>query len=200
MGKALRYFLPLYVLAYFATALVWRSYLVRSRTGVNPYIAGDKNSPHGYAAFIFRLLFLGCLIVICLYAFWPQGYSYLMPIPGLQLPVVVYPGLILLVASLVWIILAQAQMGASWRIGFDPDSRTDLVQKGLYRWSRNPIFLGMRITLVGLFLTLPNVATLVIMILGNVLLQIQVRLEEEYLLKTHGDSYLAYYQQTNRWL
>ncbi|MEO8436672.1 MAG: isoprenylcysteine carboxylmethyltransferase family protein [Pyrinomonadaceae bacterium] len=200
MEKALRYFLPLYVLAYFAAAFVWRSFLVRRSTGVNPYIAGDKNTAHGYAAFLFRLIFLGCLVVVALYAFWPEGYRYLMPIPGLQLPFVVYLGLILLITSLSLIVVAQAQMGESWRIGFDSDSKTALVQKGLYRWSRNPIFLGMRATLVGLFLTLPNVVTLVIMILGNALLQIQVRLEEAYLLKTHGESYQAYCQQTNRWL
>jgi protein-S-isoprenylcysteine O-methyltransferase Ste14 len=200
MEKALRYFLPLYVLAYFATALVWRSYLVRRRTGINPYIAGDKNTPHGYAAFLLRLIFLGCLTIVILFVRWPETFSYLIPIPWLHWPIVVYLGLILLIASLVWILIAQAQMGESWRIGFDANSKTALVKKGLYSWSRNPIFLGMRITLIGLFLVLPSAATLVIMILGNAVIQIQVRLEEAHLLKTHGESYQAYCQQTNRWL
>ena len=200
MEKALRYFLLSYVVIYFATAFVLRSLLVQNRTGINPYIGGRKDTAHGYAAFLFRLIFIACLTVVSLYAFWPDGYSYLIPIPWLQSALVVDLGLVLLIASLGWILIAQAQMGESWRIGFDSNSKTALVRKGLYRWSRNPIFLGMRVTLIGLFLVLPSAATLVIMILGNAVIQIQVRLEEAYLLKTHGESYQAYCQQTNRWL
>lgn len=200
MENALRYFLPLYLLAYFATAFVWRSFLVRRRTGINPYIRGRSDTAHGYAAFSFRLIVLALAGVVTVYALWPDGYRYLIPISWLQLPFAVYLGLVLLIVSLIWILIAQAQMGKSWRIGFDSDSRTALVRKGLYRWSRNPIFLGMRVTLLGLFLTIPNAATLVIMILGNAVIQIQVRLEEAYLLKTHGESYQAYCRQTNRWL
>lgn len=49
------------------------------------------------------------------------------------------------------VLVAQAQMGNSWRIGVDP-KLTELVQRGLFRFSRNPIFLSLRITLLGLFL------------------------------------------------
>ena len=91
-------------------------------------------------------------------------------------------------------------MGESWRIGIDRDRTTELVQKGFYHWSRNPIFFGMRFTLLGLFLTLPSAAALAILTLGNALIQIQVRLEEEYLLRTHGETYRVYCQQTRRWL
>jgi protein-S-isoprenylcysteine O-methyltransferase Ste14 len=41
---------------------------------------------------------------------------------------------------------------ASWRIGIDQSHRTNLVQSGVFSLSRNPIFLGMMLTLFGLFL------------------------------------------------
>ena len=200
LETALRYFLPLYLVAFFATAFCWRSFLVWKRTGVNPYVLGKKDTAHDYAGFLFRLTFLACMSVVTLYALWPEGYQYLAPIYWLQWPIMVYLGAVLLMASLIWILIAQAQMGTSWRIGIDTNRKTELVQKGFYRWSRNPIFLGLRFTLLGLFLTLPSAATLAILTLGNALVQIQVRLEEEYLLKTHGEHYRAYCQRTRRWL
>ncbi len=102
--------------------------------------------------------------------------------------------------SLIWIAAAQAQMGSSWRIGIDTQNQTKLVQTGLFRLSRNPIFLGMRLNLLGLFLVLPNAVTLVILLLGDALIQIQVRLEETHLSEAHGEGYQAYCQQVRRWL
>jgi protein-S-isoprenylcysteine O-methyltransferase Ste14 len=91
-------------------------------------------------------------------------------------------------------------MQTSWRIGIDEDVRTDLVQRGLFKISRNPIFLGIRMMLVGLFLVLPNAVMLVIWVVGEMLIQIQVRLEEEFLTRIHGDHYRTYQQQVRRWI
>ncbi|CAG0926634.1 hypothetical protein TFLX_00137 [Thermoflexales bacterium] len=55
-------------------------------------------------------------------------------------------------------------------------------------------------TLLGLFCMLPNAITLAMLVVGEALLQIQVRLEEEYLTETHGEVYLQYRRQTRRWL
>jgi len=114
--------------------------------------------------------------------------------------VLVLFGLGLLLASLVWSFIAQAQMGNSWRIGIDAATKTQLVQHGVFRLSRNPIFLSMRVTLLGFFLILPNAVTFATLLLGDALMQIQVRLEEEYLRQTHGEEYQKYCQRTRRWL
>jgi protein-S-isoprenylcysteine O-methyltransferase Ste14 len=47
-------------------------------------------------------------------------------------------------------------------------------------------------TLLGLFLMIPNVGTLIALLVGIILIGIQVRLEEEYLTSTHGDTYIEY--------
>src|ERR1041384_5890450 len=102
----------------------------------------------------------------------------LMPIEWLEQSLIRRIGVTLLLLSLGWTMLAQTQMGRSWRIGIDEEHRTSLVVKGVFGISRNPIFLGMILTLVGLFLTIPNAVTLLTFVLGFVLIQIQVRLEE----------------------
>ena len=109
-------------------------------------------------------------------------------------------GIALLFLSLGWTILAQIQMGNSWRIGIDQKQKTNLVRSGVFGVSRNPIFLGMIITLFGLFLVLPNAVTLLIFVLGFVLIQIQVRLEEEFLMNTHKVDYEKYRRDVRRWL
>jgi protein-S-isoprenylcysteine O-methyltransferase Ste14 len=109
-------------------------------------------------------------------------------------------GIVLLLLSLVWIRLAQSQMGESWRIGIDTEHRTPLVQKGVFRISRNPIFLGLKVTLLGLFLTIPNALTLLVFVLAIVLVGVQVRLEEDYLAQVHPEAYADYRQRVRRWL
>jgi protein-S-isoprenylcysteine O-methyltransferase Ste14 len=106
----------------------------------------------------------------------------------------------ILLVSLVWVALAQVQMGKSWRIGIDKENKTDLVETGIFSLSRNPIFLGMRAMLFGLFLMIPNALTLLTWILGDVLMQIQVRLEEEFLRSVHGDGYQDYKTRVRRWI
>lgn len=51
---------------------------------------------------------------------------------------------------------------------------------------------------VGLFLTTPNAFTGLFLILGYILIQIQIRLEEEFLTKEHSQNYIAYMQKVRR--
>ncbi len=105
----------------------------------------------------------------------PDFYSYLLPVPWLNSDTAKFIGIGLLILSLAWTVIAQMQMGNSWRIGIDEEKKTALIQTGVFSFSRNPIFLGMSITSIGFFLTIPNAATLLILVLGFVLMQIQVR-------------------------
>ena len=58
----------------------------------------------------------------------------------------------------------------------------------------------MLLTLLGLFLTLPNALTLLAFVLGVVLTGAQVRLEEVYLAQLHPEAYREYRQRVWRWL
>ena len=91
-------------------------------------------------------------------------------------------------------------MGEAWRIGIETEHRTLLVQKGLFRISRNPIYIGVVITLLGLFLIFPNAFTLLILILDLVMIGVQVRLEEEHVGKMYPQEYVEYCRRAGRWL
>jgi len=149
---------------------------------------------------VFKALFAAIVAVVIIYAFVPNAYQYLIPIHWFERTWIKLIGIVLLIVSLVWTILAQAQMGDSWRIGIDTEHRTTLIQRGVFRLSRNPIFVGMILTLFGLFLVIPNVGTLITLLIGIILIGIQVRLEEEYLIRTHGDKYIEYCRNVRRWV
>jgi protein-S-isoprenylcysteine O-methyltransferase Ste14 len=98
-------------------------------------------------------------------------------------------------------LLAQQHMGASWRIGVDPDERTDLVTGGVFARVRNPIFSAMVLFAVGVALTSGDVLSA----LGAAALAIGVALqvlavEEPHLRRTHGRAYERYMDSSGRFL
>lgn len=200
MDEALRIILPAYFVAYFAVAILWRSIAVWRRTGINPYVMGRSDSAYDYIGVIFKLVFGLLAVAILLFSVFTPFYFYAMPIVWLDFAFIRSTGLILLFVSFAWTAVSQIQMGASWRIGIDKKNRTELVGKGIFTISRNPIFLGMRVSLLAMFLIIPSAITLLALVLGDVLLQIQVRLEEEHLVNLHGEVYENYRGQVRRWI
>ena len=200
MDHALRIILPLYLLAFFGIAFVWRSFLVWKRTGINPYVVGKTDKPIDFIENIYRIPVLLLIAVTIVFAFFPGVYQYSAPILWLENSIVKIAGLGFMTFALIWTATAQMQMGKSWRIGIDSENKTDLVEKGLFTVSRNPIFFGMRTALFGFFLCMPNALTLLAVVLADVLMQIQVRLEEEFLTSAHSESYENYCRKVRRWI
>jgi protein-S-isoprenylcysteine O-methyltransferase Ste14 len=200
VSEALRIILPLYLVAFFMIAFVGRSYLVWKRTGINPYVVRKAGRPIDFIEGLYRLPLILILITTLVYSLAPQFYEYTAPIIWLDGPGVKIAGLTLMAIALAWTAMAQMQMGKSWRIGIDADNKTDLVEIGLFGVSRNPIFLGMRLALFGFLLSLPNALTLASVAMADTLMQIQVRLEEEFLTKTHKDQYIEFCGRVRRWI
>ena len=85
-------------------------------------------------------------------------------------------------------------------IGIDEQRKTELITTGMFSISRNPIFLGMKATLLDFFLVIPNAITLTVAVTGFALIDIQVRLEEKHILNLNDDSYQNYCKKVRRWL
>ncbi len=110
-------------------------------------------------------------------------------------------GLALLVLGVVGVVVAQGQMGRSWRAGVDPSDRTELVTDGLFRRVRNPIYTCMIIAGAGMALVVSNVVTVVsasAIFAGS---EVLVRgVEEPYLRSTHGEVYESYVSRSGRFV
>ncbi|HEX7134133.1 MAG TPA: isoprenylcysteine carboxylmethyltransferase family protein [Iamia sp.] len=116
-------------------------------------------------------------------------------------PVAVVVGVVVAVAAGVLTVVAQVQMGASWRIGVETGERTDLVTGGLFARVRNPIFTGMVAFALALALLVPNLPTLLGAALTLATIEVQVRLvEEPHLVGVHGEAYRRWAGATGRFL
>ena len=106
----------------------------------------------------------------------------------------------LIIAGLALIVTAQLEMGVSWRVGVDEAARPGLVTQGLYRFSRNPIYAAMFVSLAGFACWLPTWPTFVVLALGAIAVRRQVRDEERYLRRAYGDVYATYASRVGRFV
>lgn len=175
------------------------TYLTSRKTGINPITFGKEDNAHNYIGRIFKILMALLFAVFAVNLFSPDIYrKFLVPIAYLENHTVFYIGLVLLHISMLWIIIAQLQMGKSWRIGIDEDHKTEFITKGLFSVSRNPIFLGMITALFAAFLLLPNILTFFLAFAGYILIQVQIRMEEAFLQKQFASEYSDYKSKTRR--
>ena len=193
-------YLFLFLLVYFFLVFFLRSYLLWKRTGVNPLTFNKTDDAHGYNGKVFTFISLLEFVVVFIYAFKNEWYQYFLPFWYLENSYLQYIGWGFLVLSLILVWVAQSQMANSWRIGIDEKNKTELVTNGLFSISRNPIFLGIMIANVGLLLIIPNAFTLLIVSLSTVSINTQIRLEEAFLEKSHGKTYIDYCQKVRRWV
>ena len=91
-------------------------------------------------------------------------------------------------------------MKDSWRAGIPDKDRTKLVTTGIYRYSRNPAFLGFDFMYVGLLLMHFNLSMLVVSAFAIIMLHLQILQEERYLTENYGDSYREYRKHVFRYL
>ena len=123
------------------------------------------------------------------------------PLRPLDHPAVQVLGLLLSCSGIGLTVLAQFQMGDSWRVGVDPSEATSLVEHGLFGYVRNPIYSGMLLYALGLFCLLPSLgsATAGLIFVFGVQLQVR-RVEEPHLARKHGRAYREYAHATGRFI
>jgi protein-S-isoprenylcysteine O-methyltransferase Ste14 len=116
---------------------------------------------------------------------------------GLRVPI----GLALValgVAPMAWAIRWMS------RTKQDPDPRKptpELIAGGPYRFSRNPIYVGMALIQAGIGVALGNLWILLLLVPTLVVLRRSViEKEEAYLERKFGDSYVRYRASVRRWL
>jgi protein-S-isoprenylcysteine O-methyltransferase Ste14 len=90
------------------------------------------------------------------------------------------------------------------RAGTDPipfNPTTKIVSHGLYRFTRNPMYVGFGLWTLGLAILINSLWTLLVVPIGLMLTdRLVVTREEEYLHRKFGDEYLSYKARVRRWI
>lgn len=113
---------------------------------------------------------------------------------------VAWLGVGLCAAGVLILVFSLVAFGNSFRVGIDVDKPGRLVTTGIFAVSRNPIYVGFFVFLVGQLLVFPNWIPLCYLIGGTLLFHRQVLREEEFMRERYGQEYLEYCRRVRRYV
>lgn len=147
-------------------------------------------------------LLLALMIIIALnFIFLDNNYHYFIPFHLLAIPWLQTSGFIIAILGLATSFIGQLQMRDSWRLNTDAKrSAVALITDGLFKYSRNPVYLGLIVAFCGFFLIAPNLVSLLFLLSMLVVLYRKIISEEAFLSQKIGDTYDNYASRTKRWL
>jgi protein-S-isoprenylcysteine O-methyltransferase Ste14 len=108
-------------------------------------------------------------------------------------------GAALVLAAPILFAAALHSMGASWRIGIDRKHPGALVSNGIFRWTRNPIYMALDSIVIGAFLIYGRVIFLLSGLAFVLLVHGVVLREERFLEQRYGDAFREYCQRVRRY-
>lgn len=116
-------------------------------------------------------------------------------------PALYYPGIAVVLAGLGLLLSA---LSGFRRAGTRPEPwqpSSSIVEHGPYRFTRNPMYLGMALLMLGLALIAASTAALALVPVAVIAIDRCVIVREEaYLQRKFGDAYGAYCGRVRRWL
>ena len=137
------------------------------------------------------------LMGVGLQRLWPLDLGFALPAPGRY-----WAGGVIVVGSLLglglWSVILFRHSGQS----VSPWTRTpEIVERGPFRITRNPMYLQMVLACIGFSVILSNLWILALTPVCGLILQASSILPEEaYLEKKFGEPYLDYKRRVRRWL
>lgn len=139
---------------------------------------------------------IAALVLIWMASRWLPGWNIHFPGQAIVAAVIAATGVAIDVVS-----LAAFRRSDTTVNPLKPEDASALVISGMYRVSRNPMYLGMLLIIVGFALWRGN--PLGVLIIGLFMLSItitQIRPEERALTALFGDAYAEYCARVRRWL
>ena len=178
----------------FARSLwLWRT------EGVLAYVVDHGDPLHRFMAKVFMAVTAGLFVYVASIAIQPELELASGLVVWASGEAMRATGIAIMALAIVWTGWAQFAMGSSWRIGI-PETATALRTSGPFALSRNPIFLGMLVFVVGLTVWSPSAVTLAFLAAAYISLEVQIRSEEAFLERAHGQAYRDYCARVRRWI
>jgi protein-S-isoprenylcysteine O-methyltransferase Ste14 len=129
------------------------------------------------------------------------GIDSLLQVPFVSSAIALVGGLLFLLSGIV-LAASAARLFSKAKTGIVPFSEsTKLVVSGAYRFTRNPMYLGMFFCLIGVTLLVNNVLGLLVLLLFFFIIRQKFVLKEEVQMQeTFGDDYAQFKARIRRWI
>jgi protein-S-isoprenylcysteine O-methyltransferase Ste14 len=175
------------MLAVIVATLV-RGIAIRRATGDRPWAFASAKGGQRIAGSSFALSVAVLLIAAAV-----------APAKGATTNWTVSAALVALIGAAI-VIVAQVQMGRAWRVGVREGDAPLFVSHGLFRFSRNPIFVGMMLVELAAAMVSGTWWSWAALALFIASCAVQVRIEEAHLEASFGEAYRDFRRQVPRWL
>lgn len=142
------------------------------------------------------LQFFLCGALAMLVSYYLPSLSYDSSILKISAYVIGTAGILIILTAVASFVKARTTVNPH-----KPETASKLVTTGLYRISRNPMYLAMAMLLIAGATLLGNwAAFLGPVVFAALITHLQIKPEEAVLTDQFGEAYAAYCQQTRRWI
>jgi len=111
----------------------------------------------------------------------------------------IYIALFLFLLSMFFIFVSLFNLGSSTRVGI-PTENTILKQHGLFKISRNPIYVGLHLLNFASLIYCFNLYLIIFALYSFIVYHLIIKGEEQFLEERFGQEYLSYKKQVRRYL
>jgi protein-S-isoprenylcysteine O-methyltransferase Ste14 len=181
------------------------------RRGIRPVVIDPRRTPgekRFESATFFLLVFWIYLAMAYADGRGPRWLPSALDNALLDRPPLKWLGASLVLAAVALYALALKAMGASWRLGIDrsamdPDRTappTELITRGVFARSRNPIYVGFIMLWWGSFFIHGRAIFVITALALSALIHVQAVREERFLKLAHDERFAEYQRKVRRYL
>ncbi|MFC3052815.1 methyltransferase family protein [Kordiimonas pumila] len=151
----------------------------------------DTSPPYGVPRILPPYVFIAAMVAIYYLGKWETGEPVAYSLSG---------GLVMALGLLIAIV-ANRQFKRARTTILPGDKPTKLVTTGMFRRSRNPMYIAMTVVLAGYWSWVGGYSPFGVLVLFLLVMRYRfIAMEEKHLLHTFGADYQAYCMRTRRWL
>lgn len=114
-------------------------------------------------------------------------------------PVLVYFSVLCICAGSIFTVVSMINLGKSTRLGL-PSEATEFKNNGIYRISRNPMYVGFNLFTIASIAGCANVFVALIGVYSMIIYHLIIKSEERFLEQRFGQTYIDYKKKVRRYL
>lgn len=141
------------------------------------------------------------MIIYCLFALVGFGLERVWPLPYPAMPILEYVGYAFIALGMLLLLMASREFSTHNTTDSCSGCSTALISTGPFRFSRNPVYLGLLIMFIGFSMTSSNLWLLIVIVpMCLTVYQMVIAKEEVYLAAKFGEEYNHYKASVRRWV